>query len=58
MRRGAYDFVTKPVNIERLEMLVRRALREQAIEKENVELKQEIKKTYGLEQMIGRSSAM
>ena len=28
MRRGAYDFVTKPVNLDRLEMLVRRALRE------------------------------
>ena len=58
MRRGAYDFVTKPVNIERLEMLVRRALRGQAVEQENVELKQEITKTYGLEQMIGRSPAM
>ena len=58
MRRGAYDFVTKPVNIERLEILVRRALREQSMEQENVELKAAVKKTYGLEQMIGRSSAM
>lgn len=58
MRRGAYDFVTKPVNIERLEMLVRRALRSREVEQENTELKQEIKKTYGLEQMIGRSPSM
>lgn len=58
MQRGAYDFVTKPVNIERLEILVGRALREQAMEQENSELKQEIKKTYGLDQMIGRSPAM
>ncbi len=58
MRRGAYDFVTKPVNIERLEMLVRRALREQATEQENVELKQEINQNHGLEQMIGNSAAM
>ncbi|HLB32902.1 MAG TPA: sigma-54 dependent transcriptional regulator [Chthoniobacterales bacterium] len=58
MRRGAYDFVTKPVNIERLEILVRRALRGQAIEKENKELKQEIQKTYGLEQLIGSSPVM
>lgn len=58
MRKGAYDFVTKPINIERLEMLVRRALRNREIEQENKELKQEIKKTYGLEQMIGRSPAM
>lgn len=58
MRRGAYDFVTKPVNIERLEMLVRRSLREQAMEQENGELKQEIKKKYGLEQIIGCSPSM
>lgn len=58
MRRGAYDFVTKPVNMERLEMLVKRALRNRDVEQENRELKQEIKKTYGLEQMIGRSPAM
>ena len=58
MRRGAYDFVTKPVNIERLEMLVRRALREQATEKENIELKQEINQSHGLEQMIGLSAPM
>lgn len=58
MRRGAYDFVTKPVNIERLEMLTRRALREKATEKENIELKQEINQSHGLEQMIGRSSSM
>lgn len=58
MRRGAYDFVTKPVNIERLEMLVRRALRQQATEKENSELKQEITHQQHLEQMIGHSPAM
>jgi two-component system response regulator AtoC len=58
MRRGAYDFVTKPVNIERLEMLVRRALREQATKKENIELKQEINQSHGLEQMIGHSAPM
>ena len=26
MKRGAYDFVTKPVNIDRLELLIQRAL--------------------------------
>ncbi|MBM3857276.1 MAG: sigma-54-dependent Fis family transcriptional regulator [Verrucomicrobia bacterium] len=58
MRRGAYDFVTKPINIERLEMLVRRALREQATAKENIELKQELHQSHGPEEMIGNSAAM
>jgi len=58
MRRGAYDFVTKPVNLDRLEMLVRRALRERAVQEENVELRREVKKTRAPDKMIGRSPAM
>ena len=58
MRRGAYDFVTKPVNIDRVEMLVRRALRERQTEAENIELRREVVKSRAPEKMIGRSSAM
>ena len=58
MRRGAYDFVTKPVNIDRLEMLVRRALREREVQAENVELRREVRKTRAPARMIGRSPAM
>ena len=58
MRRGAYDFVTKPVNLDRLEMLVRRALRERAMQAENVELRREVVKTRTPDKMIGRSPAM
>ena len=58
MRRGAYDFVTKPVNLDRLEMLVRRALRERAMQAENVELRREVIQTRAPDKMIGRSPAM
>ena len=58
MKQGAYDFVTKPVNIDRLEMLVRRALRERAVQAENVELRREVGKTRAPDRMIGRSPAM
>ena len=58
MRRGAYDFVTKPVNIDRLEMLVRRALRERDTQRENVELKERVQRSDSLEMMIGRSAPM
>jgi len=57
MKRGAYDFVTKPVNIDRLEMLIQRALRERETHRENVELRQQVSQR-GLENMIGQSSAM
>lgn len=61
MRRGAYDFVTKPVNIDRLEMLIRRALRERAMRRENAELREKVARrggATGLERMLGRSAAM
>ncbi len=58
MRRGAYDFVTKPVNLDRLEMLVRRALRERTMQAENAELRREVDKTRAPAKMIGRSPAM
>src|SRR3954447_19977108 len=39
MKRGAYDFVTKPINIDKLEILINRALRSRRTEEEVVELK-------------------
>lgn len=58
MKRGAYDFVTKPVNIDRLELLIQRALRERDTRRENVELRQQVSRHAGLESMIGHSRAM
>lgn len=58
MKRGVYDFVTKPVNIDRLEILIQRALRERDTRKENEELKQQVSRRAGLESMIGQSAPM
>jgi len=58
MKRGAYDFVTKPVNIDRLEILIQRALRQRATQKENRELRDKVSRQFTIEGMIGRSPAM
>jgi DNA-binding NtrC family response regulator len=58
MKRGAYDFVTKPLNIDRLEILIKRALRSRQMEKEVVELKKQVESRYGLERLIGSSPVM
>ncbi len=58
MKRGAYDFVTKPVNIDRLELLIRRALRDRATQQENVELKAKVSQAGNLDTMLGRSAEM
>jgi len=58
MKAGAYDFVTKPVNIDRLALLIQRALHGSEIERENVRLREQIDKRYGLESFVGDSPAM
>jgi two-component system response regulator AtoC len=58
MKRGAYDFVTKPINIDKLEMLITRALRSRRTEEEVVELKKQVETRYGLERLIGESLVM
>ena len=44
MRAGAYDFLTKPVDLDRLELLVARALSSRALGQENRELAQEVER--------------
>src|SRR6266478_3394443 len=58
MKRGAYDFVTKPLNLDKVEMLIARALRGSKLEQENQSLRQQIDERYGLENMIGDSPAL
>src|SRR5215210_7848549 len=58
MKRGAFDFVIKPINIDRLEILIRRALRSREVEKEVVELKQKVETRFGFERLIGESGLM
>jgi len=58
MKHGAYDFITKPLNIDRLEILINRALRSRDAEQENRELRQQVEQRYGLESLIGNSAAM
>jgi two-component system response regulator AtoC len=58
MKKGAYDFVTKPVNIDRLEILIKRAIRDRATQKENKELREKVTRQFSIDGMIGRSPAM
>lgn len=66
MRRGAWHFVTKPLNLDEVELLVKRAIKGKKIESqnqllvtENKQLKANIKGVpKGLENLIGRSPAM
>ncbi len=58
MKKGAYDYVSKPLNIDELEIVIKRAIRSRAVEAEVVALKTQVSDRYGLENIIGRSAAM
>jgi len=56
MRRGAWHFVTKPLNLDEVEMQLKRALRSRTLEAENQQLTQQVKKSHRLERLIGKSA--
>ena len=58
MRKGAFDFVTKPVNFDQLEIVIARAMESKRIKQENHELKQRLDDRFGLHGIIGSSPAM
>ena len=58
MRRGAFDFLTKPVSVEKLELLIKRALKSRRIEEENVVLHERLDKKYSFNGIIGNSSVL
>ena len=58
MKRGAYDFVTKPLNLDEVEILIKRALKGRTLEKENVELKKQVERKYTIEGILGQSEVM
>lgn len=58
MRSGAYDFLTKPLNLDRLSLLVKRALQSRELVLQNRELEQEAEKRKSFEHIIGKSPSM
>src|SRR5438132_134742 len=58
MKRGAYDFVTKPLNLDKVEMLIARALQSRRMEQENRTLRQQIDERFALENILGESPVL
>jgi two-component system, NtrC family, response regulator AtoC len=58
MQAGAYHYITKPVNLDELELVLQRALATRRIETENVSLRTQLDRKFGMENLIGESLAM
>ncbi len=58
MRHGAYDFLTKPLNLDQLGIIVKRALENHEMKLEHQQLVKSVESDRALKSMIGKSPAM
>ena len=65
MKAGAYDFLTKPVNLDHLDLLVDRAIAARDLKSQtnelrtqNTNLRRQLDEKFGMENIIGSSPAM
>ena len=55
---GATDFLTKPVDVDHLKLVVARALRERALLVEVAALREQMKESYSFHEILSKSSSM
>jgi DNA-binding NtrC family response regulator len=58
LKRGAFDYVTKPVDPDHLSHLVRNALKQRGLALENVKLKEHVTEFSRIDDLIGESPQM
>lgn len=58
MKAGAFDFVTKPIQIDAVSAVIRKAIEFQRLQQDNALLRKTIKERYALAQLVGTSEAV
>ena len=58
LKAGAYDYITKPLDIDELKLLVGKALQFHHLEQENLLLKERLNDRFDFSNIIGRSRSM
>ena len=58
MKMGAFDYVQKPFKHAELLLVVQRAIAHKRLQEENLRLKDELKKKFSFEKIIGKSEVM
>ncbi len=58
MKLGAYNYISKPFNVEELTVVASRALEKTGLEEENIYLRSELERKYQFSNIIGRSPRM
>ena len=58
MKNGAYDFVSKPINLDQLLMVIRKGLDSERLNREVLELKRQMDPEVGFDYILGESGSM
>jgi two-component system response regulator HydG len=58
VKQGAFDYVSKPFEIEELVLALERALEDRRLRRENRSLRGEVERRYGFQSLVGASAAM
>jgi len=58
MKEGAFDFLQKPVDLDHLKLLVKRAAQQQELMRENLLLRAEYAARYGFPQIVGEHASI
>jgi len=58
MKQGAYDYLTKPFQVDEVQLIIRNALEKRRLSTENMLLKREIASQSSFAQIVGQSEAM
>jgi len=58
LKRGAYDYLTKPFKVDEIQVVVERALERQALVRDNAALRSKMQDAYKLASLLGRSGPM
>ncbi|MGC8908428.1 MAG: sigma-54-dependent transcriptional regulator [Desulfomonilaceae bacterium] len=58
VREGAYDYISKPFQLDDLRIVIRNALEVYRLRKENLELRQSVRDRFRLGEIIGKSQQM
>ncbi|MCD6296699.1 MAG: sigma-54-dependent Fis family transcriptional regulator [Deltaproteobacteria bacterium] len=58
IKKGAFDYITKPVTASELLLVVEKALKFRSLEEENIRLKKELRRKYRYDNLVGTSDAI
>src|SRR5829696_9180511 len=58
MKAGAYDYLVKPLDLDRIDFVVERCVRDQRLRRRAAQLAADAAEPYALSQLVGRDQAM